>query len=305
MESQLMRVDNKAYREAGEISCYAIRRVNPFLGVLQVIESQNGRAISSDGVVWNLAICCEISHSVKADAADDNAKQYHYGNWSELDGLVSRTLNAVDKTDRLSILCDTLIHCVQERIHLLPFQLIDTHELWLFLKDEPLPIALLASKTNDAIKPSPEPEYWVSHPDAESLPGQARFPAAKALEDLMLNTYRLNTRKYWVVRSENNNGYVEGLDVELGADKFPVYMLFEEWENEKQRNMVSDYIQWISPALLTLQHLDWKQRQRLEKNLHTQAISVEQFWRLYPDIIDKKLIKAARVQSQIQKSQSG
>ena len=300
-----MPVDNKAYRETGEISCYAIRRVNPFLGVLQVIETRSGRAMSSDGVMWNLAICDETDNPLKSDAAGDKAKQYRYGLWSELDGLVSRTLNASDEADHLKVLCEALILCIQARIDLLPFQLVDTHELWLFEKDECLPIALLASKTPDAIKPSPEPKYWASHPGAEGVPGQARFPASKALEDLVLNAASPNAHKHWVVRSENNSGYVEELDVELCAEKFPVFLLSEEWGNEKQLKLVTDYIEWISPSLLTLQHLDRKQRQRLEKNLHTQAISVEHHWHLYPGIIDEKLIKAARVQSQIEKSQSG
>ena len=42
--------------EQENISCYAIRRVNPFLGVLQVIETASGRAVSANGVVWDIEI---------------------------------------------------------------------------------------------------------------------------------------------------------------------------------------------------------------------------------------------------------
>ena len=301
-----MTVENQQYRETGDVQCYAIRRVNPFLGVLQVIETQYGRAISTNGVLWNLAVCGDGDSTREGEnTASLKTKQYRYGMWSEGDGLISRTLSSASKNDLLKMCCESLIQCIKQRQHLLPFRLIDTVELWLFDKDEISPIALLASGAPEAIKPSPEPERWVSHLGVEGMPGQLRFPASKALEDLVLNVTSPNTRKYWVVRSEDNKGYVEQLDVELDADKFPVYLLSEKWETEQQISLVKDYIQWISPALLTLQHLDRKQRQRLEKKLYTQAVSVEFHWHLYPDLVDEKLVTAARVQSQIEKSQSG
>ncbi len=49
------------YLETGEIQAYAIRRVNPFIGVLQVIETEGGRAISSNGVVWEIELRTERS----------------------------------------------------------------------------------------------------------------------------------------------------------------------------------------------------------------------------------------------------
>jgi hypothetical protein len=63
---------------------------------------------------------------------------------------------------------------------------------------------------------------------------------------------------------------------------------------------VSDYIAWISPSLLTLQNLALEQRQRLERSLNVQAVSVEHHWHLYPEIIDGKVVKAARVQCRLQ-----
>ena len=43
------------------VTAYAIRRVNPFLGVLQVIETPGGRAISANGVVWDIEVLAERS----------------------------------------------------------------------------------------------------------------------------------------------------------------------------------------------------------------------------------------------------
>ena len=49
--------------ETGIVHSYAIRRVNPFLGVLQVIETEGGRASSANGVVWDIEVIAERSHA--------------------------------------------------------------------------------------------------------------------------------------------------------------------------------------------------------------------------------------------------
>ena len=70
--------------ETGAVSCYAIRRVNPFLGVLQVIETAGGRAVSSNGVVWNIEIRAE--RATGWGSLNQNKTQvayYRYGLWSK------------------------------------------------------------------------------------------------------------------------------------------------------------------------------------------------------------------------------
>ena len=47
--------------EAGAVRAYAIRRVNPFLGVLQVIETEGGRVVSANGVVWDIEVLAKRS----------------------------------------------------------------------------------------------------------------------------------------------------------------------------------------------------------------------------------------------------
>ena len=59
---------------------------------------------------------------------------------------------------------------------------------------------------------------------------------------------------------------------------------------------MQDYIEWISPALLILQHLTAQQRDQLEKNLYIHAESVEHHGRRYPEFVDDKIMTAAGVQ---------
>ena len=42
-----------------DFRCYSVRRLNPFLGMAQIVESTNSRAISLDGVDWDIQILAE------------------------------------------------------------------------------------------------------------------------------------------------------------------------------------------------------------------------------------------------------
>ncbi len=90
---------------------------------------------------------------------------------------------------------------------------------------------------------------------------------------------------------ENGSGEGEQFRLQLilsdiGTDDLILH--FAPLEEEQQR--VREYIKWIAPSLLTLQHLDKAIRGRLENNLHVQAISIEHHRHLYPAILDQKLL---------------
>jgi hypothetical protein len=86
----------------------------------------------------------------------------------------------------------------------------------------------------------------------------------------------------------------------IEANQFPVLLLEEHWQIDEERQRANAYIEWISPSLLTLQHLDDATRTRVESCLNVQAVSIEHHWHLYPEVINEKLLKAARVQSRIE-----
>ena len=75
--------DNKP-SGTGTVRGYAIRRVNPLLGVLQVIETAGGRAVSTNGVVWDIEIRAE--RATGWGSLNRNKTQvayYRYGLWSK------------------------------------------------------------------------------------------------------------------------------------------------------------------------------------------------------------------------------
>ena len=291
------------YLEAGRVRAYAIRRVNPFLGALQVIETQSGRAVSSNGIVWDIELCTECSDiwgSLNKDAKE--AAYYRYGLWSKDEGMVNRPLAPHLDRDPLTIQCKILIECIEQRLQKLPFKLIDNRELWLFDREEKRPIALLASQGHDTKPLSPEPKYWKSCLGANGMASQYRYPEADILEQLIERTASSNICKYWVNRADDGGGILEAGGRSMQPCEFPSYLISEDWLSAEQVSLVSGYIEWTAPTLLTLQHLNNDERERLEGYLHVQAISVEHHWRLYPEIMDEKKLKAARVQCRLQKS---
>lgn len=294
---------NNLYLETGEVQAYAIRRVNPFVGVLQVIETDGGRAVSSNGVVWEIELRTERSGMWGSlNQHIKEAVYYRFGLWSVDEGLVNRPLAPHLDRDPLMIQCDILIRCIEQRIQQLPFRLMDNRELWLFDKDENRPIALLASQ-KDGDKPlSPEPKYWKSCLGANGLASQYRYPQASGLEQLVERTASSNICKYWVNRDADGNGILESSGEMLGASELPGCLIAERWQDDAQDALVGDYIAWIAPSLLTLQNLGQAERERLEGYLNVQAISVEHHWHLYPQVMDEKKLKAARVQCRLQKT---
>lgn len=292
------------YLEIAEVRAYAVRRVNPFLGVLQVIETPGGRAISSNGVVWEIELRTERSGmwgSLNRDAKQ--AVYYRFGLWSADDGLVNRPLAPHLDREQLTSQYEFLIQSIQQRLQYIPFKLIDNRELWLFDKEKRQPLALLASLKPGDNPPSPEPKYWKSCLGANGVASQYRFPASRDLENLIESTASTNIYKYWVNREEDGSGLLERDGECLKVSKFPSFLLSENWPHEDQVSLVKNYIAWIAPSLLSLQHLSIDERSRLEGQLNVQAVSVEHHWHLYPETVDEKILTAARVQCRLQKAQ--
>lgn len=109
-----------------EAHCYAIRRVNPFRGVMQIIESEEGRALSCNGIVWEILVRASHGSTVgNLDRDDDKRTYYRFGMWSLDDGLMKRSNSPVDDQDyfELASKCDVLINYIRAHHDELPFTL--------------------------------------------------------------------------------------------------------------------------------------------------------------------------------------
>ena len=295
--------NNQEHVETEAVRSYAIRRVNPFRGVMQVVEAEEGRALSCNGIVWEILVRATLGGTRDRPGRENRKKTYYrFGMWSMDHGLMKRASSPASDQDyfELASRCETLVAHVQDRYHQLPFDLEDNLELWLVDRDDQQPLALLSSLMPGASLSSPEPRYWSSCIGANGSPGQRRFPQARDLEKQVSQRAGFNIQKYWIKRLPGGDGIVENSGRSISADQFPVLLLNENWVNDEEQRRVREYIEWISPSLLTLQHLDNDTRARIENSLNIQAISIEHHCQLYPKIINQKLLRAARVQSRIE-----
>ena len=295
--------DNQRKLEKEVVRSYAVRRVNPFRGVMQVIEAEEGRALSCNGVVWEILVRATQSNARDCPGRDNQRKIYYrFGMWSMDDGLLQRASSPAEDQDYfdLATKCEALVEYVRAHHQRLPFKLEDSRELWLFDSENKSPLALLASLRPGASLPRSESRNWACCIGENGSPSQRRFPHARDLETQVRQRAGFDVNKYWIKRLADGDGVVETTGDAISADQFPVLLLEENWVNNDEQRRACEYIKWISPSLLTLQHLDQGTRIRIENNLNVQAISIEHHWHLYPEIINRKLLKAARVQSRIE-----
>lgn len=286
-----------------DAACYAIRRINHFLGVLQVIETEFGRATSANGLSWEI----EVSERIELDQAGSDIPEqqnnyYHHGLWSEEQGLIQRPLSLTDKGEDFFAQGEYVISQVRKFSAYLPFGLKDCIEYWLLDKNDQQPLALLASTTNENLLPEPLPKYWSCCLGLKGVHGQCRFPGTDELEFLVKERAGFNRRTAWFQRRPNG----DGIDLNSGdvfpGGYFPPYLIQTKWIEAMHGGLVNDYIKWVAPSLLTLD-LQAQERRFLEESLHVQAVSVEHLWRLYPDVLNETLINPARVQSRMQSAE--
>jgi len=283
------------------VHCYAVRRLNPFLGVMQVLETPRGRASTTNGVVWQLELLATKPSgwgSLNQGAPEQG--WYLHGLWSENEGLVNFPqvhLHAV-RGDMTS--CEDLIVAVRKHAATLPFPLQDRRELWLLDEAEEKPLALLYSALLDAGLPKPPPRYWCGSWSRDDLAGQRRFGEIKRLEAEVRKRAGYNVSTLMVTWDPARTQVHTAEGRLFGRDSFPVYGIREEWPDENNEVLVEAYVNWIAPSLLTLPYLQDEERGRLESVLRHQASSIEYHWRLYPRILDEENIIAARVQARLQ-----
>ncbi len=283
--------------------CYALRRVNPFLGVLQCVELPDARASTTNGVVWHIELLSEKpSGWGSLGSGGDGKAWYLYGLWSEKEGLALASAAAQNK-DRQSVKnSEDLVAVLRANQKRLPFALADRRELWLLDVDRQRPLALLCAIPPDANPPCAEPCSWSGCLGRQGVAGQRRFPEIDRLEIQVRKRAGFNLHRLWVTWDTQHANAMTDDGRQMCIDEFPLYGISEEWSDAAVQALVQRYIRWIAPSILTLPYLDDVSRARLESNLAEQAPSIEYHWRLYPRILDKNKILAARVKTKLLES---
>ncbi|MDJ0739478.1 MAG: hypothetical protein QNJ91_07160 [Gammaproteobacteria bacterium] len=296
---------------------YAVRRVNPFDGVLQVVETHNGRAYSPDGRVWQVQVLTQRPdhtwHSFNHVAPIEQF--FNFGLWDADDGLRKVPANPVMDIGGMRDAADVLIAALRQLDAELPFPLIDVHECWStdYAGD---PVALLATTEDPALIGDMRVGRWHATRLADhsfEAPSLSRRGVAmrselgprQHAERLERQVRQLGQHKAWFRRRRDGSGERVGSPAgpqTLDAARFPPLGLKSDWHRDDEAELAHDYLAWLAPRLLTLQHIDDAQRHWLEAAACRQAVELAAGYRLIPRVLDRDAIEAARVEAKLRRA---
>jgi len=293
---------------------YAVRRVNPFEGVLQVVETANARAYSANGQTWQIQVIAQRpDHTWRSFGDIAPIEQYfNFGLWDAQDGLHRIPANPVMDIGSMTAASDRLAAKLPALLAALPFPLIDDYECW-STDYQGNPIALLATTEEPAVMADLRPGRWQAgrladhgfvSPSliARGIPSRGEMGPRQHAEHLERQVRQRGQHKTWFRRLGDGGAECLGPSDGRGvpdARSFPAFGLTTDWANEQELALVNEYLAWRSPQLLMLQKIDDAQRSWLEPLACRQAVELAAAYRLIPRFMDPHRIEAARVEASL------
>ena len=283
-------------------SYYALRRVNPYRGVVHYVDIGEAIAHTFDGHTWHLR-------------ADDGYGLIRpVGVWEEGVGL---------KLGQPAGLGD-IIAALETR-PALPFPMFDTNELWLLDRESGLPLALLATQrgvVNGIEKMACE---W--YPFALTYTGFRSSVLAQrdaitanpsdAHRDFVARTVNQAARPHamtqWFKRGQDGigNGMMglrlpyEWRSRQMRAEDFPELLVRESWNSRLEQSVINDYHRCLAPLLLLWPRLSPATRARLEVEACEKPHWLSRVYRLLPTMLNPAQIQAGLVAAKLEQAQAG
>lgn len=262
---------------------YSLRRLNPYLGLIQVIDLGPVRAYCDDGINWYVRRIFDME--VHWHQYDPEAK-------------VSRKQ-------------------VQEAIAAhpsLPFPRMDRYELWLLRSTDRQPLALLKScrwpeEMDEVSDPhwfcpsGSQANFFVEGLGADASHGQR-------LEQMIRWAAFPRPVVQWFLRHEDGSGTgLQGMRVDeelagrvLPAEAFPELLISETWDTDEEQAMARGFHDWYAAALLAHPDLSDTARTRLERSVIRNPVPLLTSYRLLPRMIDRKTLEVAMVVARLMKN---
>ncbi len=301
--------------------CYSQRMLNPFRGSMNCIRHQSADAVTADGIHWDIYVSNEglmdgLPYNRKTQVSD-----IRFGSWSVEHGLRRGPFYPSDDFLRMEQIGQRVYEYLLEVHDQVPFPFRDNCELWL-LDRQLRPLVLLDSALrledidiNQSLRwlPGQNCRQSFTSAAAEALAIDPAQPGAVA--DYLggyINACAGPAPAARVFRRETNGSGVclTGVNLDTGtearvfpADAFPLALISEQDHDAEHRQLVHDFICWQAPWQLLLTAMDKQRRAEFEHHARVQAHKVARQFRLYPEIVDRAVIDAARVEARLRASQ--
>jgi hypothetical protein len=297
-----------------QIECYAQRLLNPFRGVVHIIRYQSAEAVTTDGVEWDIYVSNDaLLEGLGRAGRRAQVSDIRYGHWSAEKGLKRGPLYPSDDFKRLEDMGAVVYEHLLTMQRELPFAFHDQFELWLLDRAD-RPLALLHSVRTDSETDTRPPLDWRAGLAAQETFHSTAIAGLQESAGAYLTRYMNNLSSgvaQWFRRSDDGAGLglhtLKGSDALRGrvldADAFAPLFIATRWMDAAHAQLVRDYHAWQAPWMLLLGHLDVATRSALEACACRQAESVDKHYRLYPAVVDRAALQAARVAAALIRSQ--
>ncbi|MES9942679.1 MAG: hypothetical protein ABW104_07040 [Candidatus Thiodiazotropha sp. 6PLUC2] len=295
---------------------FSIRRLNPFNGLLQVYQQDSARALSANGVVWEIQVLSETPQGLWANTPLGEGQYFTFGLWSEANGLEQVPVNPLFDIRSMIEASDTLISGLQPVLPQLPFPMADHYELWLMDEESGEPVALLQScRAESEIQLHNMEQKWIAaakgdfsfispHLRQRGVPSHDGYNPrvhASIVEAEVRGRAGFPPQTAWFY-NDPDTGMMHHIGDSTTTVRFPELPLTESGYDAENAPLIADYITWKAPQLLMLPNLSRETRERLERLAVDQAEQIDRLWTLYPEIHNKDLLKRARVEARIRKA---
>jgi len=264
------------------IRAFSQRLNPPFSGQVQIAQSDNYRALTLDGQMWEVQF----------------VKRTHLrvGNFSATE-LKSRSFSAdqFDKEVAEPELAELLEYLAETK---LPFPSNDLYEYWVLDASDQTPLALIYACSEEAqMSKFPSRADWTALPDAimpvvktgDEIASKAT-PVNYRLEQQVAERAGMYPKARWFDRRHQH------------TENFPPVLIREDWSNAEHNSICKRYIERQAPRLLMLHDLSEEKRDQLERCCEPYASEVARFCGLYPEILNKDLIRALQVEARLRAS---
>lgn len=280
---------------------YAKRLHNPFDGVLQVVANEQIRALSFNGMDWELQFKCTTPRGIG---------YARIGRWERSVGFKPFPLDPRIDRSAVEAAYGTVVSTLEAVQVPLPQD--DYYEFWLLEDRTRQPLALLAScrQPQEMCQATVRPAWKsvsASQLELENTPEETRRglpPLSYRLEQQVKHCAGQNPQAQWFLRAVDGTGQAVNAEGEVMGDvldacHFPPLLLRETWAKAAEQDLCARYLQRLAPRLLTLQALSLESRERVEQLASRYAQEVAAHFHLYPAIANPQRMTALRVEARL------
>ncbi len=257
---------------------YGVRRLGPYLGVIQVIDVGDACAYSTNGHSWR----------IRQQAASG---RFRWG--------VPHSTNAPNLVEAL------------EHHPPLPFPIRDRFELWLLRHNTRKPLALLSTRYHASEMEAVRNPHWHAFATADTGFNSGTLQAQPSHRDQLESLVNMASQPLpaaqWFERQDDGSGTgLQGLhllDGEAGrvlsGEDFPELLVSEDWPDTVDRGLINDYHNWSAGSLLAHQNLSRSTRERLEQAACQRPTGLLTAYPLIPEVFDQDAIDVALVSARL------